>query len=355
MGGGVRANLTFQGQLRAFREAVSMKYKTEVGPDHVLMGWMVRHCTWVVNNVQVKGTGRTPYRSIRSKDCTGDVVSFGEVCLGRNHSEDGAKLNMRWMRGVFVGKLDRTYEFLLLTPTGAMMARCVRRLEGDNAWDLQFLNVCVGSPRNATARSTQQGPTIQQKDELAIENVRKDCTCDSILDKHGRTGGCPGCAGIGQHTEECRARIEQEMADKGDAIKLERSGNQEEIVQEPDVNLKKRKIGEPDINPGGESSVTADTLKRGESEQGSSADNESLLVGCIVAVNELFCDTPSVDLNRDRTALCGKFPEDEWKVSRELELRNMLNFDAFELVEECCLQENTPVTWFWLMSGEATE
>ena len=40
---GERANLTIQGQLRAFREAVSMKYKTGVGPNHVLMGWMVRH------------------------------------------------------------------------------------------------------------------------------------------------------------------------------------------------------------------------------------------------------------------------------------------------------------------------
>ena len=55
----------------------------------------------------------------------------------------------------------------------------------------------------------------------------------------------------GQHTEECRARIEQEIVDKGDAIKLETSGNQEEIVQELDVSLKKRKIGEPDIIPGG--------------------------------------------------------------------------------------------------------
>ena len=31
---GERANLTIQGQLRAFREAVSMRYKTEFGPDH---------------------------------------------------------------------------------------------------------------------------------------------------------------------------------------------------------------------------------------------------------------------------------------------------------------------------------
>ena len=76
---GERANLIIQ--FRAFREAVSMKYKTEVGPDHVLMGWMVRHCAWVVNNFQVKGTGRTPYRSLRGRDCTGEVVPFGEVCL----------------------------------------------------------------------------------------------------------------------------------------------------------------------------------------------------------------------------------------------------------------------------------
>ena len=90
----------------------------------------------------------------------------------------------------------------------------------------------------------------------------------NILDKYGRTAGCPGCVGNGQHTEECRARIEQEMVDKGDAIKLETSGNQEEIVEEPDVSLKKRKMGEPDINPGGASIITADTPYSGEPEQG---------------------------------------------------------------------------------------
>ena len=328
---GERANLIIQGQLRAFREAVSMKYKTEVGLDHVLMGWMVRHCAWVVNNFHVKGTGRTPYRSILGKDYTGEVVPFGEVCLVRNHSEDGAKLNMKWMRGVFVGKLDRTDEFLLLMPTGAMKTRCVRRLEGENAWDLQFLNLCVGSPWNATARSTQQTPTIQRKAELESgRRAKRVYLRQNITDKFGRAAGCPGCVGIGQHTEECRARIELEMVDKGDANRVETSGN-----PEPDVSLMKRKVGEPDINPGGASSFTAGSPKRRESELGSSAGNENLLAGCIAAVNKLLCDMPSVDLSRDRTALSGKFPEDELKAGRELELRNVLNFDAFELVDEC--------------------
>ena len=171
LGRGERANLTIQGQLRAFREDVSTRYKTEVGPDHVLMGKMVRHSAWVVNN------GERPIVLFGAKT-TGEVVPFGEICLGRNHSDGGAKLNMRWMRGVFVGKLDRTDEFLLLTPTGAMKTRCVRRLEGDNAWNLQFLNLCVGSPSSATARSRQQHHQSNQRISWKVADVQNECTCD---------------------------------------------------------------------------------------------------------------------------------------------------------------------------------
>ena len=145
----------------------------------MLMGWMVRPLSMGCEQFPSEGyRGETPYRSIRGKDYTAEVVPFGEICLGRNHSEDRAKLNMRSMRGVFVGKLDRTDEFLLLTPTGAMKTRCVRRLEGDNSWNLQLLNLCAGSPWNATGRSTQQTPTIQQKDELESGRRVKECTCD---------------------------------------------------------------------------------------------------------------------------------------------------------------------------------
>ena len=228
---------------------------------------------------------------------------------------------------IFVGKLDRTDEFLLLTPTGAMKTRCARRLEGDNAWDLQFLNPCGGSPWNATARSTQT-PTIQHKDEFrGGRHAKRVYLRQNIVDKYGYTAGCPGCVGIGQHTEECRARIEQEMVDKSDAMKLETSGNQEEFVPEPDVSWWKRKVGEPDINPGGTSSLTADTPKKGKSKQGSTVqENDNLLAGCIAAVNKLLCDMLSVDLSRDRTALSGKFPVDELKAGREIELRKHVEF-----------------------------
>ena len=154
--------------------------------------------------------------------------------------------------------------FLLLTPTGAMKRRSVRRLESYNAWDVQFLNLCVGSPWNATARNTQQKPTVPQKGQVGKRQTCEKSVlatkCVGQVRTHCRMPRL--CWKRAAHTEECRARIEQEMVDKGDAIKLETPGNQEEIAQEPDVSLKKRKIGEPDINPGGASSLTADTPKR---------------------------------------------------------------------------------------------
>ena len=68
----------------------------------------------------------------------------------------------------------------------------------------------------------------------------------------------------------------------------------------------------------------------------------SSLAGCIAAVNNLLCDTPSVDLSRDRTALSGKFPEDELKAVPHLNWWRS------------CLQKSTLVTWFGSMDGEVT-
>ena len=79
------------------------------------------------------------------------------------------------------------------------------------------------------------------------------------------------------------------------------------------------------------------------------------MAGCIAAVNNLLCDVPTVDVSQDRTALSGKFPEDELKAGRELELQNMLNVVTHLNWWMSCLQESTLTTWFGSMSGEVTE
>ena len=165
-------------------------------------------------------------------------------------------------------------------------------------------------------------------------NVRKGCTCDKTFwISTDVLQDAQAVLELGSTQRSAEQELDKKRWTNGDAMKLETFGNRWGVVQELDVSLKKRKIGEPDVNPGGASSLTADTPKRGESEQGSSAENENLLAGCTAALNKLLCDTPSVDLSRHCTALSGKFSEGELKAGRELELRNMFNFDAFELVD----------------------
>ena len=121
-------------------------------------------------------------------------------------------------------------------------------------------------------------------------------------------------------------------------------------MQEPDAGLKKRNIGEPDIIPGGASSLTAHTPRRGESEQGSSAENE--ITGGVHCGGQQALVRHAICRPQPRShCTVWKVPEDELKAGRELEFRNMLNFDEFTLVEKLL----PPMTWFGLMSGGVTE
>ena len=109
-------------------------------------------------------------RTALEKLCHLEKRAWGETIL-RNEP--------RWMRGVFVGKLDRTDEFLLLTPTGAMKTRCVR-----DVWKVIMLAICnfcicvlaVRGMRQQGARSRNQQSNKRMSWKAA--DVRKECTCD---------------------------------------------------------------------------------------------------------------------------------------------------------------------------------
>ena len=88
------------------------------------------------------------------KDYTGLLVQFGETSLFHCATNDD-KLAPRWVKGVFVGKIVETDEFLYLTPAGAKRWRSVKRLTDVDAWDPSFLATAKGTPWNTSG--AQQG------------------------------------------------------------------------------------------------------------------------------------------------------------------------------------------------------
>ena len=84
------------------RTAKSTRF--DVGATHRLMGWMVRHCAWVLNRFQLWSDGQTAYRNVRDKNYEKELVQLGEMC----YTEE-TELDLRWNRGVFAGKSEKTH------------------------------------------------------------------------------------------------------------------------------------------------------------------------------------------------------------------------------------------------------
>ena len=141
----------------------------------------------------------------------------------------------------------------------------------------------------------------------------------------------PRFVGIGHHIEECRARIEHEMVDQGDATKIETRGNQKERVKELDVSLKKWKL----VSQISTHAVRQDQRQphpKGENMSMNPVRKARICWRCRLRQSIQFLrEMPSVRFSHDRIAQSVKFPEGEMKDGRELEFRNMLNLDTFEL------------------------
>ena len=148
---GERGHLSVQGQVRTLRSVTQEKYKITLDPQHVLMPWMCRHSSWIIERFQPRWSGHTAHHSMRGKDYSGIVLDFAETCQYRL-ADFSDKLNVRWAKGVFVGKLAETDEFLLITERGLIKARAVKRLSGEEAWDTAFLKLCKGSPWNPSGK-----------------------------------------------------------------------------------------------------------------------------------------------------------------------------------------------------------
>jgi hypothetical protein len=240
---------------------------------------------------------------------------------------DGDKLNPRWLKGAFVGKIDGTDEFVFLTPRGVKKSRSIKRLEGNDAWDREFLAGCLGAPWNPTGRPST---TVQSGTALNPGNkMRRMYITTKILSQYGRTDGCEACeTHKGPHSQRCRERLEKLMIDAGDAFQA--SVGDRQIADDG----KDRRAADDGEEQEAQSRKRARDDAAGEQPPSKDADGDTnMSIAGIVAAIRNKIDEPYVDLTRERWAL-SKFPADELQKGRSLEVENLIKFDTFEELEE---------------------
>ena len=217
LGKAERANGTVQGQIRALRAGVNEYYGIDLKADHILVPWMVRRAAWILNRFLIRASGKTPYRALRGKNYDQPIAAFGECVMYRDTDADATKLKPRWKGGIFVGKLDLTEEFAVLTESGAPKVRTIKRMPRPQDECRVLLSKVVGQPWNPTGRPEL---VTTPSSEIPATRTKRIYLRQHILDRYGRTDGCAGCRGLGPHTQECRRRIEGEMIKAGEAIQI---------------------------------------------------------------------------------------------------------------------------------------
>ena len=131
-----RANGTVQAQLRAYYLDAQNRMKVRIIPGTQLFPWMLRHSVWTVVRYQSdQRTKQTPYERTRGCRYESALVPFGEVVMAKIADADkmrAGNLDSAWVKAVWVGRVDRSNEHLLLTTKGCIRSRVVRRIPDGN-------------------------------------------------------------------------------------------------------------------------------------------------------------------------------------------------------------------------------
>ncbi|CAE8609616.1 unnamed protein product, partial [Polarella glacialis] len=89
----------------------------------------------------------TPYRAINGRDYTTAIAGFGEVVMGKfPDTNSRSKSKARWAKGIFVGRLEQDDSVVILTETGALSVRSVRRLPIVDQYGEEVLGRVCGQP-----------------------------------------------------------------------------------------------------------------------------------------------------------------------------------------------------------------
>ena len=205
-----RANGTVQAQLRAYFLDVQNRMKVRIIPGTLLFPWMLRHSVWTVVRYQSdQRTKQTPYERTRGCRYESALVPFGEVVMAKIADGDkmrAGKLDSAWVKAVWVGRVDRSNEHLLLTTKGCIKSRVVRRIPDGNqasfhaevqglSWDtlkgsaemLRNALVRPGEPpRPSRGRPRKDGSPAQARTATTLGHATRDDPMPGSSDDHLR-------------------------------------------------------------------------------------------------------------------------------------------------------------------------
>ena len=105
-----------------------------------------------------------------------------------------------------------TDEHIILTENGLQKARSLHRVPPEERFVISELKKVRGLPWNGKADNLKA--TIVTQQDQGPPGHRRVYLTTRVVARHGATPGCSGCVALGPHTEACRVRLEEALADE---------------------------------------------------------------------------------------------------------------------------------------------
>ena len=167
VGGAERFVQTVRGLMRTFVVQLEEKTGMKVKPDSPILPWALRHAAWVHNRYnKQKETGLTPYEKVHLTKYQRPLLMFGEHCICRRPGAQLNKLDIHWLRGIWLGRDAKTDEHFIGTEGAIVRARAVRRVVEPEQWQKERVEAMIWTPWHTSA--VQGRPPKQRTDQEPI-------------------------------------------------------------------------------------------------------------------------------------------------------------------------------------------
>ena len=195
------------------------------------MSWLINFTSDVLCRYKVHDNGRTNYEMVTGHRFKSTTCGFGEKVHFKINTDknDRSKMETDWSIGYYLGSNGRTLEHLIGCDQGIIKCDTFKRMPDNVAYDKACLETIKVGYRDFVLKGASSKMTVTRTSDPLPRNpsesaptihARRTRITPGDLREHGYTVGCPGCESIelnlGQrrgHTEECRRRIEEAMAE----------------------------------------------------------------------------------------------------------------------------------------------
>ena len=227
-----------QGQFRALKDTLESRIGIRISGESAVVPWLVMHSARTLDRFNIGLDGKAPYRRWKGKDFRREIAEFCEIVMYLKPGTRGQDtFNSRWERGVWLGVRDESGEIIIATPEGVVKARNFKRMASmEERWSASAIRNMRGLPWEPVpgksddsipvrVRLPEEGRHIPTSPDNLGEpprdiKRRARMTREDVI-RIGFTIHCPGCRAISRkapsqnHTEACRARIEQALLEEG--------------------------------------------------------------------------------------------------------------------------------------------